>query len=209
MPMPTSVSLGTIVLAGLLATSACGAKTETPAASSAAAVSTAAPADVQQHNQQDVTFAQQMIPHHQQAVEMSDMILGKTGVDPRVVALAGQIKTAQGPEIEQMKGWLTQWGAPTMPAAPGMDHGGMDHGGMPGMAGMMSAQDMEALQNADGADASRLFLTQMITHHQGAVTMAQTEITSGAFAPAVALARSIVTGQQKEIDEMQSMLASI
>ncbi len=66
----------------------------------------------QAHNPADVTFAQHMIPHHQQAIQMSDMVLGKQGIDPRVVTLAQQIKAAQGPEIEQMQTWLSQWGAP-------------------------------------------------------------------------------------------------
>lgn len=211
MPTPTAVPLGMIVVAAVLAGSACGATTETAAPSSAAsgAASSPTPANAQLHNRQDVTFAQQMIPHHEQAVEMSDVILTKTGIDPRVVALAKQITAAQGPEIEQMRGWLTQWGAPATPAMPGMDHGGMDHGGMPGMTGMMSAADMAALKNAEGVDASRLYLTQMVAHHQGAVSMAQTEITAGVFAPAVALATSIVTSQQKEIDDMQAMLRSM
>ena len=81
--------------------------------------------------------------------------------------------------------------------------------GMPGMSGMMSEQDMQALQNAQGVDASKLFLTQMIQHHQGAITMAQNEITSGQYPAAIALAHSIVTNQQQEIDTMQSILASL
>jgi uncharacterized protein (DUF305 family) len=65
-------------------------------------------------------FAQQMIPHHQQAIQMSDIVLAKQGIDSRVVDLADQIKAAQGPEIQPMQGWLTQWGQPTMPMMPGM-----------------------------------------------------------------------------------------
>ena len=146
---------------------------------------------------------------------MSDIILGKQGIDPRVVQLANQIKAAQGPEIQQMQSWLSQWGQPTMPMMP---NGGMTpQSPMPGMSnmpgarmsGMMSEQDMQALQNAQGVDASKLFLTQMIQHHQGAITMAQNEITSGQYPAAIALAHSIVTSQQQEIDTMQSILASL
>ena len=182
------------------------------------------------HNDADVMFAQHMIPHHQQAVEMSGMVLGKQGIDPRVTELANQIKAAQGPEIEKMQGWLTQWGSPQMPMPSGMpDHGSMPmpsgdmpgHGSMsttpgmpgmsgtPGMSGMMSEQDMAALQNAQGVEASKLFLTQMITHHEGAITMAQTEIKDGQYPAALELARSIVTSQQKEIDTMKGILASL
>lgn len=169
------------------------------------------------HNDADVTFAEHMIPHHQQAVEMSDMLLTKQGIDPRVTELANQIKAAQGPEIQQMQGWLTQWGSPQMPMPSGMPgHGSMSTtsgmpgmSGTPGMSGMMSEQDMAALQNAQGVEASKLFLTQMITHHEGAITMAQTEIKDGQYPDALELARSIVTSQQKEIDTMKGILASL
>lgn len=153
---------------------------------------------------------------------MSDMILGKQGVDPKVIALATQIKAAQGPEIQQMQGWLTQWGAtgmsppssgmPGMPGMPGTS-GMPGMPGMPGMQpgqGMMSEQDMAALQNAQGVTASKLFLTQMIAHHQGgAITMAETEITTGQSPDAVALANSIKTSQQREIDTMKTLLGSL
>lgn len=149
------------------------------------------------HNQADVTFAQHMIPHHQQAIQMSDVVLGKQGVDSRVVTLATQIKAAQGPEIQEMQTWLSQWGAPTAMA---------DHGAM---TGMMSEQDMAALNQAQGAQASKLFLTQMIAHHQGAIAMAQDEIKSGQNTSAVALAHSIADSQQRQIADMQAMLASL
>ena len=152
----------------------------------------------QQHNQADVTFAQHMIPHHQQAIEMSDIVLAKQGIDPRVSELASKIKAAQGPEIGQMQSWLSQWAVPTMPMAPGPD-----------MSGMMSEQDMNDLKSAEGVDASTLFLTQMIAHHQGAITMAGVEIKNGQYPPAVAMAQSIATGQQREITEMQGILASL
>lgn len=169
-------------------------------------------------------FAQMMIPHHRQAVEMSDMILAKQGIDPRVVDLADQIKAAQGPEIAQMQDWLQQWGMqmssmPGMSGTPGAGHGGM-HGsgpgmGMPGMddmagmQGMMSPADMKALQNAQGVEAGKLFLTQMIEHHRGAITMAQDEIKNGQSPDAIALAKSIETSQQKEIETMNQILSSL
>ena len=88
-------------------------------------------------------FAQHMIPHHQQAIEMSDMILAKQGIDPRVVELANQIKVAQGPEIEQMQGWLKEWGQPTMPMMPGMEMPGQT--GMPGMPSPSATQTTTTL----------------------------------------------------------------
>jgi uncharacterized protein (DUF305 family) len=150
---------------------------------------------------------------------MSDTILGKERIDPRVTELANQIKAAQGPEIQQMQAWLGQWGQPATPMMPNSSTapnsttpGVPSHPGMPGMAGtsgMMSEQDMQALHNAQGLDASKLFLAQMIRHHQGAIAMAHNEITSGQFQPATALAHSIVTSQQQEINSMQSILDSL
>jgi uncharacterized protein (DUF305 family) len=196
-----------------------------PATTSAQSSTNAVPADAQAHNDGDVKFAQGMIPHHQQAVEMSDMLLTKEGIDPQVVSLAQQIKAAQAPEIETMRDWLTQWGvtgAPPMTSGmpghdmppngtmPGMS-GMPGHGNMPEMSGdgMMSPDDMAALQNAQGTEASRLFLTQMIEHHKGAISMAQTEIDNGAYAPAIEMANKITSSQQEEITSMEQLLRSL
>ncbi|MCI0158082.1 DUF305 domain-containing protein [Leifsonia shinshuensis] len=150
------------------------------------------------HNQADVTFAEGMVPHHGQAIEMSDTLLAKQGVDPRVTDLAQKIKAAQQPEIDTLRGWLGTWGQKT-------DRGGMDMGG----DGMMSQQDMDALKNASGTDASKLFLAQMIQHHQGAITMATTEIEKGKATDAVALATKIAAAQTAEITTMKELLASL
>lgn len=198
-----------------------------PSATSAVTSNPPSAATSASHNDADVSFAQNMIPHHQQAIEMSDMLLDKQDIDPKVSSLATQIKDAQGPEIEQMQAWLKEWGAAST-AEPGsmpghdMSDGDMSEmphmsgmpsmSGMPGMSGMggghgmMSAADMEALEKAQGVEASRLFLTQMIEHHKGAITMAQQEIDKGQFPEAVEMARNIVSSQQKEITAMQEML---
>ncbi len=204
-------------VAALGACSTAGTKEAAPSSApattqSSSASSTAAPATA--HNQADMNFAHMMIPHHEQAIEMSDIILGKPGIDQRVVDLATQIKAAQGPEIEKMQGWISQWGMDHggMTGMPGMDHGGM--GGDPGMdmskmEGMMSPAEMDALKNAQGVEASKLFLTGMIKHHQGALTMAQDEIKNGQFPDAIAMAKSILESQQKEIDTMNQILTSL
>jgi uncharacterized protein (DUF305 family) len=178
--------------------------------SSAATSATAGP-NAQDHNDADVTFAAQMIPHHQQAIEMSDVMLARRDVDPRIIELATAIKAAQGPEIKQMQGWLGQWGNPPMPPMEaGEGHDGHDIPGMSGDGmGMMSDEQMTALKNADGAGASKLFLTGMIGHHEGAIDMAQNEIKDGKFAPAVDMARTIVKTQQEEIDTMKGLLATL
>lgn len=153
-----------------------------------------------QHNDADVMFAQAMIPHHRQAVAMSDLIVAKDGIDADVIGLAIQIKGAQGPEIVQMSGWLAGWGEDPSPSM-GMDH---DMGG-----GMMSQTDMDALEQATGDDAARLFLTGMITHHKGAITMAQEEIANGRSPEALTLAEQIVTDQQAEITVMTQLLTQL
>ena len=211
------IMTGVAALAALAIAAGCSSNGNAqPTASSTPAPETSATttaAATQGHNQADVMFAHHMIPHHSQAIDMSDMLLAKQGIDPRVSALATQIKAAQGPEIEQMTGWLEQWGNPPMPTPSGdMNMPGMPgHGDMTGMsgAGMMSEQDMAALQNAQGVEASKLFLTQMITHHEGAITMAQTEVKDGQYPDAVAMAQSIITSQQQEIDTMNGILASL
>lgn len=185
------------------ATSATGASPQTPGE-----------ADNSAHNDADVMFAQHMIPHHQQAVEMSDVLLAKQGIDARVTELATQIKGAQAPEIAQMQGWLTQWGNPPMPPMPQQGHGDMGHGNMgqgdmPAMQGMVSEADMTALRNAQGAEAAKLYLTHMIAHHEGAITMAQDEIKDGQYPAAVEMARTIVKTQQQEIDTMRQILGSL
>ncbi len=171
-------------------------------AMTASASATAPAPGAQSHNDADVTFAQHMIPHHQQAVEMSDIVLGKQGIDQRVTELANQIKSEQGPEIDQMQQWLTEWGTPAM-----QDHGDMP--AMPAMQGMVSEQDLTTLRTATGADAARLYLTQMIAHHEGAIAMAQNEIKDGQYPAAVELARTIVSAQTREIDTMKIIQASL
>ena len=216
----------TAALAALVIAAGCSSNNSAsePASSQSTAATSATTSPGEAHNQADAMFAMHMIPHHQQAIEMSDIVLAKQGIDPRVIELANQIKAAQGPEIDKMQGWLKQWGMPQMPMPSGMPgHGDMPmpsgdmpgHGGMPttsgtpGMTGMMSEQDMAALQNAQGVEASKLFLTQMIAHHEGAITMGQNEIKDGQYPATIELAQSIVTSQQKEIETMKGILATL
>lgn len=203
---PTVVAA--LAVTGALVLSACGdggtggaAATQAPEATTATS-----PAAATDRNDADVMFAQMMIPHHAQAIAMSDVVLGKEGVDPEVTALAEQIKAAQGPEIEQMSGWLESWGE-DVPSTDGSmgDDGSM--GTMDDGDGMMADDDMQALSDADGAQASTLFLEQMIEHHRGAIETARTEVSEGQNPEAVALAQAIVDAQEAEIETMQEMLA--
>jgi uncharacterized protein (DUF305 family) len=154
-------------------------------------------------NAADVMFVEMMIPHHEQAIEMADIVLPKDDIDPAVTDLATDIKAAQGPEIDLMESWLADWGLPSMAGTGGMSDGG--HGGHGG-DGMMSADDMEALADADGAEASRLFLEQMIEHHEGAIEMAQYLLDDGENGEVRRLGEAIITAQEAEIELMRELL---
>jgi uncharacterized protein (DUF305 family) len=163
------------------------------------------PASMATFNDADVTFAQSMIGHHRQAIEMASLADDRAA-GAAVKDLAAKIKAAQQPEIDTMNGWLTAWGKP-MPM-PGMstDSGmsGMDSSAMPGL---MSDSDMKTLAGATGAAFDKQFLTMMISHHEGAVTMAEQETTAGSNPDATALAKKIITDQQAEITTMKGLLA--
>ncbi|MCI4660158.1 DUF305 domain-containing protein [Cryobacterium zhongshanensis] len=189
--------LAATALAAAIALSACSAGATTAgganaSASSAPAASTAA------FNDADVSFAMPMVDHHQQAITMAQAMLDKTGVDPRVTALAEQIKAAQGPEITMMSSWVTAWGA-TATNMPGMDMS----------SGSMTDGDMAALDAATGPAADKLFLEQMIQHHQGAIDMANVELKDGQNPDAQALATKIIADQTAQIKQMQDILATL
>lgn len=150
-----------------------------------------------EHNDADVSFAQGMIPHHEQAIEMSDMILER-GEDSDVKALAEDIKAAQGPEIETLRGWLEDWGE--------KESAVHDMGGADGT--MMTDEEMEQLEKASGAELDKMFLEMMIRHHEGAIVMAETELKEGMFPPAKQLAQNISDTQQAEITQMKDLLRS-
>ncbi|MDR2279724.1 MAG: DUF305 domain-containing protein [Gordonia sp. (in: high G+C Gram-positive bacteria)] len=149
------------------------------------------------NNAADVMFAQMMLPHHEQALEMSDILLAKDDVPADVRELATTIKAAQGPEITQLNSWLTAWGAPKTADMSGHS-----------MDGMVSTEDITELKSAPGPEAAKLYLTQMIAHHEGAVAMAKTQIEDGQNPDAVAMARSIVESQNAEIEQMKGMLGN-
>lgn len=179
--------------------------TATPSATESATSSATGSAEEvsAEHNDADVMFAQMMIPHHQQAVEMSEMLLAKDDVPAEVAAFAQKVIDAQGPEIERMNSMLTAWGQDPVDT-DGMDGmEGMDHGGM---SGMMSEEDMTALDQAQGTEAARLYLEQMTAHHKGAVDMAKDEVEDGQNPQAVQLAEQVIADQEAEITEMQQML---
>ena len=143
-------------------------------------------------------FAQMMIVHHQQAVEMSDIMLAKEGLDPQIIQLAEEIKAAQGPEIEKMTTWLQDWDEPMNSGHDSMD-----------MDGMVSTDGLAQLEAVQGTEASRLFLTQMIAHHEGAISMAEEETANGSNPDALELAESVISEQGTEIEKMNGLLAAL
>ncbi|MBW0088712.1 DUF305 domain-containing protein [Pseudonocardia sp. KRD-184] len=191
---------GTAITTFALVGCASGNDTSAPGAASGGSASSAAAQG--QFNDADVAFAQGMIPHHRQAVAMAELAAGRTET-PQVLDLAARIGGAQEPEITTMTAWLQEWGA-EVPAENGM--GGMDGMDHSGMGGMMTPEQMSALQQASGAEFDRMFLEMMVEHHRGAVEMAQTEIEEGSDPEALALAQEIVDAQQAEISEMESLL---
>lgn len=189
-----------LLAAGTLA--ACGSSSSmnmSASASSAAQSSAPAGTDAPTPSPADVMFAQMMIPHHEQAVVMSDYALENTST-PEVLALAEQIKAAQQPEIEQMTSWLEEWGVPVM---SGMDAMGA-HGGH-GMSGMLTDEQLDELANATDADFDALYLAYMIDHHEGAIDMAD-DVADSQDPRVAALAAAIIEAQRAEIVEMQRLL---
>ena len=176
-----------------------GCGTDSAGTSSTSGASTSAVESQAQFNDADVVFLEGMYPHHAQAVQMADMVAGHTD-NADVVALAAAIKAAQQPEMDRMTTWLQQWGQPVpTPDMSGMH--GMNHG-----AGMMSADQMDALTALSGTEFDRQWLTMMIAHHEGAIDMANTELADGENPEARQMATDIVTAQQKEITDMQASL---
>ncbi|MCX5252988.1 DUF305 domain-containing protein [Streptomyces canus] len=190
-----------LTVTAVFALAACGGGEDSGSAASSPSVSAEASAGA--HNAQDVSFAQGMIPHHQQAMEMAELADGRAA-SSQVKDLAARVEKAQGPEITTMTGWLKAWDEKVPESMPGMDHSGMD--GMDGMAGMMDSADMDKLKKASGKDFDSMFLTMMVEHHEGAVEMATTEKAKGEYKAATAMAGDIVTAQNAEISEMKKLL---
>jgi len=201
--MSKTLKLAAVVAAATFTLAACGTTNDTGSSTT----SSSSQID-SKHNDADVSFAQDMIPHHAQAVVMAKMARTRAS-DPDVTALAADIEAAQGPEIEQMSGWLRTWGVKVPDADTETDGSGM--GGMGGMdaddmPGMMTGGQMSRLGKASGADFDRMWLQLMIQHHQGAVEMAEAEQREGQNPDAVALAKKIEAAQTAEISRMQERL---
>lgn len=241
--LPRRGALGAAALAAALTLSGCGGHDEHAAQADSATTGTGADGaeaagaeagaaagateDKAKFNPADVAFVQGMIPHHQQAIEMSALAKGRTK-NPAILKLATGIHGAQDPEIKQMTEWLTAWGKELPSAAVAEAHhdepatdshaeGEADghahaaeeedaphaHGGE---EGMMTAAQMAGLKKLKGKAFDKQFLTLMIAHHAGAVSSAKNAIARGINPDVKTLCAAIIKGQTAEIKLMKQLL---
>lgn len=156
-----------------------------------------------EHNALDVSFAQMMIAHHKQAVEMAELAEDRAA-SPEVKRLASEIKTGQQKELETMSGWLASWNEPAeIPTTADHGMGGHDMGAQ--VPGMMAHEDMKRLQGLSGAAFDKAFLEMMIAHHEGAIEMARPQVAAGQYKPAKDLAAKVLKDQTDEIEQMRKL----
>jgi uncharacterized protein (DUF305 family) len=144
----------------------------------------------------DIAFAQAMIPHHVQAIAMADLALRRTDASAAVKALATDIGSVRDPQIRTMEGWLASWGAPTTSDGPASHD----------LQGMLTEPEVRRLRAATGHDFDRMWLTMMIEHDEGAVTIAQQVLASTRTAEVRTLASAIVSVQQTESAQLRTAL---
>lgn len=161
--------------------------------------------DSESFNKADQKFVQEMIPHHEQAVVMSEMV-SNVEVSGETAALATEIISAQASEIELMKSFLSEWGVEfdpnSDPHAGHMMSGDESHG-------MMTEEELAELENSMGSNFEKMWLTMMLAHHKGAIKMAETVIADGKDARVKTLAEAIISEQKKEIDLIDSLLSKL
>jgi uncharacterized protein (DUF305 family) len=156
-----------------------------------------------QANAADVEFVQGMVPHHEGAIEMSELVFDRTE-RPELIELAEEIIDVQDAEIDQLRSMLDRMGSEEMPMNDMNDMDGMDHGAM----GMMDEQDMQELRGLEGEAFERRFLEGMIRHHEGAIDMAEQARARGDDPEVAELADDVVAAQQTEIDQMRQWLVA-
>ena len=161
------------------------------------------------HSAADVEFVRNMIPHHQQALVLGEMVPARTA-NPDVRVMATHISADQQAEIRTLNGLLAAWGEPVDPPGMSQHDGmpGMPASGMPMMKGMVDQATLDKLRTLDDEAFDTLWVTSMIGHHEGAVAMAQDEIAHGQSPDAVHVATLIVTSQQREIAMMTHLVSA-
>lgn len=197
---PTMITAAFLALA--IPMGACGSSsTVSTKATTVATTAKDAAGQAAAFNDADTAFAEGMIPHHEQAIEMADMALDPTaGASAKITTIAKAIKGAQDPEIAVMNGWLTAWGKDAPAGMAGMDHS------TTAMPGMMTGADMTNLGRLTAVEFDKAWATMMIAHHKGAIAMAKTVIKNGKSADAKTLAAAVIKGQLAEIDQMTALL---
>lgn len=166
----------------------------------------------------DIGYMHRMVEHHGQALVMTELAL-EQAEDATVRGIAERIEASQGPEIEVMRAWLNRHDAAEAGGQDGQDghgeHGGHgdgadggddsaggDHGGHGAMPGMATAEELDALRAAGGAEFDALFLELMIRHHEGAVTMAAEVLGTTTDQTVEQLATDVIATQNAEIGRM-------
>lgn len=208
-----SPSFVAVSLAALLAAPAQGLQTSKPDAKPhATTVMLRAPGIDQPFSQADVEFMQGMIPHHAQAVKMASWAPTR-GSNKQLLVLCERIVVGQADEIKLMQQWLSDRGQ-EVPAADAMRHkmkmGDMVHEML--MPGMMTDEEMAALEKARGKEWDRLFLIGMIKHHEGAIKMVEELLNTQGGATGddmFKFASDVFADQSTEIEVMKQMLAAI
>lgn len=151
------------------------------------------PAEV---NEVDLHFVAMMTPHHQQAVDMSEIILAADGTSAATDDLADRIKVGQQQEIDTMVGWADDWD----------QHDLMAHHAPHIANGMITPEQMDQLESLEGEKADTKFLQLMHFHYEGAIAMTQDQIDHGGYQPLVDLAQDMVDIQTAEMREMEDLL---
>ncbi len=197
LPVVALVLVATVAACGSDAPTATDAPTASTAVAADAPGSTSGSAEL---NAAEIEFAQGMIAHHEQAIEMAEIALDPNiGASAEVIDLATRIKGGQDPEVDLMTGWLDAAGEPVvMDLSEGHD--------MSSMEGMMTAEQMDAMAAMTGNGFDQMWLEMMIVHHEGAIAQSQTVKASGSNAQVLALADQIITAQQAELTEMDQLL---
>ena len=186
------------LVTGALLFTACGGESHNMSDMSTGSTNTDVAGSERGFNDADVMFAQMMIPHHEQALELADMALDPTLMaSEQVKALASQIKAAQDPEIDVMTQWLSEWDQPLMDMSE-------DHSMT--MEGMLSIDELSALGQMSGEEFDQAWVSAMIAHHKGAIKMADTVKAEGESALVQELADAIIQAQKSEIDTLELLL---
>jgi len=173
------------------------------------AVHTAANGDV--FNDADAAFASDLVQHHALSLTLVD-VTRERDVSPGLTAIADEILAAQGPEIQSLTTWLTDWDQPAPETIRDHANAHAEERGevieVPGgdLPGMPDHAELEALEELEGPAFEQRWLELMIAHHEGAIEIAEDQTDSGSFSPALELASDVVTTQQDQVERMKSLL---